>query len=82
MDSFEETLTALRLLVQYQIAAALELGKVAYQFKTGTTPDLVRSNLATIERTQVLVEACLESLKSEGSLTYTQRHLLPNIASR
>ena len=66
MDSVEETLTALRLLVQYQTAAALELGQVAHQFKSGTKPDLARSNLAAIERIQVLVAACLESLKSEG----------------
>lgn len=66
MDSVEETFTALRLLVEYQAAAALELGQVANQFKTGTAPDLARSNLAAIERTQVLVAACLESLKAEG----------------
>lgn len=65
MDSFEETLTALRLLVKYQAAAALELCQVASQFKIGTAPDLARSNLAAIERSQVLAAACLESLKRD-----------------
>ncbi|WP_110951350.1 hypothetical protein [Pseudomonas bohemica] len=70
MDSVEETLAVLRLLVEYQAAAALELGQIAHQFKSETPPDVAGTNLAAIGRTQVFVAACLELLKSEEALNY------------